>query len=151
MQEHRTHKFDPSVGKIPWRREWQPIPVFLPGKSHGQRHLVSCSLWGHKELDTTEQMSTHACNKLLQSELLKTTEIYPLTGLEIKCVKSGCWWGHTPSKGTREQSFLASSSFWWLLAILYIPWFVATQLQSLPQHIQGLLTLSLLRVFKSIS
>ena len=68
----------------------QPTPVFLPGKSHGKRHLVGCSLWGRKELDTTEQMSTHACNKLLQSELLKTTEIFPLTGLEIKCVKSGC-------------------------------------------------------------
>ena len=32
--------FDPWVGKIPWRREWQPTPVFLPGKSHGQRSLV---------------------------------------------------------------------------------------------------------------
>ena len=133
---HRRHGFDPWVGKIPCRSKWQPTPVFLPGKSHGQRHLVGCSLWGRKELDTTEQMSTHACNKLLQSELLKTTEIFPLTGLEIKCVKSGCWWGHTPSKGTREKSFLASSSFWWLPAVLYIPWFVATQLQSLPQHIQ---------------
>ena len=32
--------FDPWVGKIPWRREWLPIPVFLPGESHGQRSLV---------------------------------------------------------------------------------------------------------------
>ena len=30
----------PRIGKIPWRRKWQPIPVFLPGKSHGQRRLV---------------------------------------------------------------------------------------------------------------
>ena len=38
-----------SVGqKIPWRREWQPIPVFLPGEFHGQRSLVSYSLWGLK-------------------------------------------------------------------------------------------------------
>ena len=34
--------------KIPWRRKWQPISVFLPGKSHGQRSLLGCSLWGHK-------------------------------------------------------------------------------------------------------
>ena len=39
---------------IPWRRKWQPTPVFLPGKFHGQRRLVGCSPWGHKESDTTE-------------------------------------------------------------------------------------------------
>ena len=42
MQETQ---FDPRVGKILWRREWQPVPVFLPGKSHGHRSLVSYSLW----------------------------------------------------------------------------------------------------------
>ena len=48
-------------GKIPWSREWQPIPVFLPGKFHGQRHLVSYgSPWGRKESDMTERLSTHA-------------------------------------------------------------------------------------------
>ena len=45
----------PWVGKIPWRREWQPTPVFLPGESHGQRRLVGYSPWGCKESDTTEQ------------------------------------------------------------------------------------------------
>ena len=39
---------------IPWRRKWQPTPVFLPGKFHGYRSLVGYSPWGHKELDTTE-------------------------------------------------------------------------------------------------
>ena len=43
--------------KIPWRREWQPTPVFLPGESHGQRSLVGYSPWGHKELETTERLS----------------------------------------------------------------------------------------------
>ena len=41
----------PGVRKIPWRRKWQPTLVSLPGKSHGQRSLVGCSPWGHKELD----------------------------------------------------------------------------------------------------
>ena len=40
---------------IKWRRQWHPTPVLLPGKSHGQRSLVGCSPWGHKELDTTER------------------------------------------------------------------------------------------------
>ena len=37
------------------RRQWQPTPIFLPGKSHGQRSLVGCSPWGHEESDMTEQ------------------------------------------------------------------------------------------------
>ena len=49
------------VGKIPWSRKWQPIPVFLPEKSHGQRSLVGYSPWGHEELDKTERLSTHSC------------------------------------------------------------------------------------------
>ena len=46
--------FDPWVGKIPWRRAWQPTPVFLSGESHGQRSLAGCGPWGHKEQDMTE-------------------------------------------------------------------------------------------------
>ena len=45
---------DPWIGKMPWRRAWQPTPVFLPGKSHGQRSLVGYSPWGRKESDMTE-------------------------------------------------------------------------------------------------
>ena len=41
------------------RRQWQPTPVLLPGKSHGQRGLVGCSPWGHKESDTTERLHFH--------------------------------------------------------------------------------------------
>ena len=40
----------PWSGKIPWRRKWQPTPVFLPGKSHGERSLVGYSPWGHKRI-----------------------------------------------------------------------------------------------------
>ena len=46
--------FDPWVGKISWRREWLPTPVFLLGKSHGHRSLVGYSLWGGKESGTIE-------------------------------------------------------------------------------------------------
>ena len=42
-----------------WRRQWQPTPVLLPGKSHGQRSLVGCSLWGREELDMTEWPHFH--------------------------------------------------------------------------------------------
>ena len=49
----RRHKFDPWVGKIPWRRKWQPTPVFLPGESHGQRSLAGYSPWGCQRVDMT--------------------------------------------------------------------------------------------------
>jgi len=45
--------FDFWVGKVLWRREWLPTPVFLPGEFHGQRSLVDYSPWGHKESDMT--------------------------------------------------------------------------------------------------
>ena len=51
---HKGCGFHPWIGKIPWRRAWQPTPVFLPGESHGQRSLVGYSLWGRQESDTTE-------------------------------------------------------------------------------------------------
>ena len=47
-------QFRSRVGKIPWRRKWQPTPIFLLRKSHGQRSLEGYSPWSHKELDTTE-------------------------------------------------------------------------------------------------
>ena len=54
----RRCRFDPWVRKIPWRSKWQPTPVFLPGKSHGQSSLQNYSPWGCKEPDTTEQVTT---------------------------------------------------------------------------------------------
>ena len=42
------------VWETPWRKAWQPTPVFLPGESHGQRSLAGYSPQCHKELDTTE-------------------------------------------------------------------------------------------------
>ena len=55
----RRPGFNPWVGKIHWKRAWQPTPVFLPGESHGGRSLVGYRLWGCKELDTTERLHFH--------------------------------------------------------------------------------------------
>ena len=58
MQETKGLKFSPWVGKTPWNRKWQPIPVFLPRKFHRQRSLAGYSPWGRKETDTTEHTHT---------------------------------------------------------------------------------------------
>ena len=55
----RSPRFIPWARRIPWRREWQPTPVFLPGEFHTQRSLVGYSPWGHKESETTEQLIQH--------------------------------------------------------------------------------------------
>ena len=60
-RRHKRRWFDPWVRKISWRRKQQPTPVFLPGKSHGQRSLLGYSSWGWKELDTTEHTCMHMC------------------------------------------------------------------------------------------
>ena len=53
----------PWVRKIPCRRKWQPAPVFLPGKFHGERSLMGYSPWGHEESDTTEQAHYVLCTE----------------------------------------------------------------------------------------
>ena len=55
----RRPGLSPWVRKIPWRRKWQPTPVFLPGESLGWRSLAGCSPQGHTELDTTK-VTQHA-------------------------------------------------------------------------------------------
>ena len=58
-REQKRRGFNPWVRKVPWRRAWQPTPVFLPGKSHRQRSLMGYSSCSHKESDTTERTRTH--------------------------------------------------------------------------------------------
>ena len=72
--------FDPWVRMIPWRREWHPTPIFLPGKSYGQRSLMGYSPWGLKELDMTEATwHTNAMEKRkfhLKTKLMEATFIF---------------------------------------------------------------------------
>ena len=66
----KTHGFSSWVGKIPWKRKWQPTPVFLPGKFNGQRSLVGHSPQGCKESDTTEHtLQTKTRSRTKTSEI----------------------------------------------------------------------------------
>ena len=79
--------FIPLVGKIPWKRKWQPTPVFLPGKSHEQRSLAGYSPWGHKESDTTEQPNNKEmlCGPLAHGMLLFAALIGHFLSLQVTC------------------------------------------------------------------
>ena len=82
----KRHSFNPWVGKIPWRRKWQPTSTYLPGKSHGQRNPVGYSPWGHKrvrqDLTTKQQQRvTHAqTNISTLSERDKMVLVMMMTG-----------------------------------------------------------------------
>ena len=61
----------PGLGKTSWRRKWQPTPVFLPGKCHGERSLASYSPWGHTESDRTE----HTQRQCIKRQNVQTTRL----------------------------------------------------------------------------
>ena len=55
--------------KFPWRRKWQPTPLFLPGEFHGQRSLKGYSPWSHKVSDTTERVTQVCIDDILISSI----------------------------------------------------------------------------------
>ena len=63
--DKKRHGFDLWVGKISWKRKWQPAPVILPGKFHGQKSLVGYSPWGCKTVEMTDCTYTHCFNLLM--------------------------------------------------------------------------------------
>ena len=74
-RRHRRRELDSGVGKIPGRRKWQPTPIFLPGELHGQRSLVGCRPWIHKESDTTERL-IHTPSANSNEDSLKTARTH---------------------------------------------------------------------------
>ena len=64
--------FNSQVRKIPWRRAWQPTPVFSPGESHGQSSLLGYSPWGHKESNATERLTRGGGKKMWLHNLADT-------------------------------------------------------------------------------
>ena len=78
--------FDPWVGKIPWRRAWQPTPVFLPGESHGQRSLVGYSPWGRRV--GLKWLSTHVREGHLYLSLWVCGVLHSDSPLTFKPVRS---------------------------------------------------------------
>ena len=78
--------------KIPWRRAWQPTPVFLPGESDGQRSLADYSPWDHKELDTTEvTVHTHRNIYAKKHKLFLVCYTWNMPVAERKPILSPCW------------------------------------------------------------
>ena len=75
------HGFNPLIGKIPWRRKWQPTPVLLAREFHEQRSLAGYSPWGHKQSDATERL--HFLSFLSDFLMIQLSHPYMTTGETI--------------------------------------------------------------------
>ena len=116
---------------VPWRREWLPMPVFLPGKFHGQRSLVGYSSWCLKESDTTEQLTISLFKDIgneVDQDICTRTSITTLlwqwkreaTSKASKIDGMVIWTKHTPMmnfhKAAKSNVFeenLISKCLWW--------------------------------------
>ena len=76
---------DSGLGRFPWRKKWQLIPVFLPGKSPGQMNLVGYSPWGLKESDMTERLHSNT-NDILALQCC--VSFYDTAKKNISCVST---------------------------------------------------------------
>ena len=103
----RRCRFDPWVGKIPWRRKWQPTPVFLPGKSHGQRSLEGYSPRGGKRVRHGFQLNDNnvACDTEEDQYLIINEYIH---ALESTLQKPWCWLSYPPLPVSVETPHLAA-------------------------------------------
>ena len=104
--------FDPWVGKIPWRREWQPSSVLLPGKSHGRRSLVGCSPWDCEESDTTERLHFHFSLACIGEENGNPLQCSCLENLR----DGGAWWAAVYGVA-QSRTWLKRLSIWTFFGI----------------------------------
>ena len=86
-RRHKRHAFDPWVRRIPWRREWQPNPVFLPGESYGQRSLAGYSPWGCKQSEAIQHTRKKQELKIVQSFKYCFLLVgVPISKMFLKCI-----------------------------------------------------------------
>ena len=127
--------FSPWVGKIPWRRKWQPTPVLLPGKSHGQRSLVGYSPWGCRESDMTERLHFHfhtlynfSClinSKVRTWECTLLSTLYCSQGLRLQSPKfkpKSSTEQKVPVLGSENMCSHATSQVWKLGQVNHTLW-----------------------------
>ena len=103
-----------------WRRQWQPTPVLLPGKSHGRRSLVGCSPRGHEESDTTERLHFPFSLSCIEGNG------NPLQRSCLENPPGGAWWaaiyGVTQSQTRLKRLSSSSRRREWQTTSVFLPW-----------------------------
>ena len=104
--QSRRWEFSPWVGKIPWRRKWQPTPVFLPGESRGQRSLAGDSPWGHKSVGhNSVAKQQRSCFTMLYLFLLcnQMKHAFPPSWTFLPSPPKGAWIKNNKKRNGKEQ------------------------------------------------
>ena len=116
----------PGLGRSPWRKKWQPTPVFLPGEFHGQSSLEGYSPWGRKELDTTDWL-THPHTRTC-THMLRNAETTLLVDAKWLIYNSKCeGWTIKKAECRRMDAF----QLWCWKRLLRVPWTVRRSNQSI--------------------
>ena len=116
-RRHKRCGFNTWVMRIPWRRKWQPTPVFLPGESHGQRSLAGYCPRGHKESDNAEHSTHYSRNqqiwKIWNFQTFHRTVLYVEKVSAV--LSAGCMFLYIYVQKYQHVHFslvFSSSSFW---------------------------------------
>ena len=128
-EQCRRPRFDPQVGKITWKKAWQPTAVLLPGEFHGQRSLMGYNPWGRKEWDTTERLTLSLGRREVENKYPALLSIAPRLLLPLprdkpswepeddgvrnhRCIQ-GCQgtagWGRMETGKAKQEKFHVSS------------------------------------------
>ena len=105
----RRPGFKPWVRKIPWRRNWQPTPILLPGEFHRQRSLAGYSSWDREESDMTEWLSLHFTSDLHEAMRVESAMWGCCRKADV-CKHGGGLLPDTRAAGTLISDFSASRS-----------------------------------------
>ena len=134
----RARRFDPWVGKIPWSREWQPIPAILPRKFRGQRSLVGHRPQGHRESDIAEKLGTQtgsSCawisvsffrfgklSAIISSNIILTHFFFSLSEIPLVC-RLACF-------VVSHRSHILLYYYYFLLSVYCSDWVISIVLSS---------------------
>ena len=117
MQQMQGYRFNFWVGKILRSRKWQPAPVFLPGKTCGQRNLVGYNPWGHKESNTSKHTHVHACTHTHNA--LSTVQAVDSPQKQCELL---CYWFQNLQNYLRNHGKIIKPSWASLLSSLQVNW-----------------------------
>ena len=114
-RRHKRGGFDPQVSKIPWSRKWQPTPVILPGKFHGQRSLADyIQSMESQSVDTTQRLSANLSDAFLHYiTRWRPKNLFPYNGLEKKQSSNS-----NSSQSKRDKVSAVSSQFLFYLSVI---------------------------------
>ena len=120
MQETKERSVWSLKEEDPWGRKWQPPPVFLPEKSHGQRRLAGYSSWGCKESDMTEWLSSSSSNHRIKEAYvsLSGSEQVSLSSHTGEVTSSHLWDATVDCSISMPLSPETYLEFWFSISVL---------------------------------